>query len=58
MIFGFNSYRELCCLNLGGTTLISSDLLLQCAHKAANRAKVVVEQVKEALAQDAETRQK
>lgn len=56
MVFGINSYRELCCLNLGGTTLTSSNLLLQCSSRAANRAKQVVDQIKAALAADAEAR--
>ncbi|XP_067635208.1 exosome complex component RRP45 isoform X2 [Eurosta solidaginis] len=47
MVFGLNSFRELCCLNLGGTTLTSSTLLLQCATRAARRAKFVVDYVKE-----------
>lgn len=52
LVFGLNSFRELCCLNLGGTTLTSSTLLLQCATRAARRAKFVVDYVKEMLELD------
>uniref|UniRef100_A0A0A1XA03 Exosome complex component RRP45 n=1 Tax=Zeugodacus cucurbitae TaxID=28588 RepID=A0A0A1XA03_ZEUCU len=52
LVFGLNSFRELCCLNLGGTTLTSSTLLLQCATRAARRAKFVVDYVKEKLELD------
>ncbi|XP_055915208.1 exosome complex component RRP45 [Eupeodes corollae] len=57
MIFGINSYRELCCLNLGGTTLTSSYLLHQCSQRAANRAKQIVDQVKKALEEDSKCRE-
>uniref|UniRef100_A0A0K8TM19 Exosome complex component RRP45 n=1 Tax=Tabanus bromius TaxID=304241 RepID=A0A0K8TM19_TABBR len=56
MIFGINSYRELCCLNLGGTTLTSTNLLLMCSNKAAHRAKFVVEKIKAVIADDANAR--
>lgn len=52
MIFGINSYKELCCLNVAGTTLTSTHLLLQCSNRAANRAKIVVDLVKEKLKDD------
>lgn len=52
MIFGLNSFRELCCINLGGGTLANSRLLIQCAEKAANHAKAVVEFIKQALEED------
>ncbi|XP_055840908.1 exosome complex component RRP45 [Episyrphus balteatus] len=55
--FGINSYRELCCLNLGGSTLTSSHLLLQCSQRAAKRAKLIVDQVKKALEDDAKCRE-
>ncbi|XP_017480837.1 PREDICTED: exosome complex component rrp45 isoform X2 [Rhagoletis zephyria] len=57
MVFGLNSFRELCCLNLGGTTLTSSTLLLQCATRAARRAKFVVDYVKETLELDVMARE-
>uniref|UniRef100_A0A034VUD5 Exosome complex component RRP45 n=1 Tax=Bactrocera dorsalis TaxID=27457 RepID=A0A034VUD5_BACDO len=57
LVFGLNSFRELCCLNLGGTTLTSSTLLLQCATRAARRAKFVVDYVKETLEFDKNARE-
>uniref|UniRef100_U5EZA1 Exosome complex component RRP45 n=1 Tax=Corethrella appendiculata TaxID=1370023 RepID=U5EZA1_9DIPT len=56
MIFGINSYRELCGLHLGGNTLTSSELLLKLATKAGNRAMLVVEKIKESLKLDEEKR--
>ena len=56
MVFGINSYRELCGLHLGGITLTSSDLLLRCVNKAAKRAKLVVDLVKESIKSDQEKR--
>lgn len=52
MIFGINSFRELCCLNLGGSSLTSSSLLLQCSKRASNHAKYVVDLVKQTLEED------
>lgn len=49
MVFGINSLRELCCLNLGGSSLTSSNLLLQSSKKASIQAKKVVDFVKQTL---------
>ncbi|XP_061396625.1 exosome complex component RRP45 [Musca vetustissima] len=57
MIFGINSFRELCCLNLGGSSLTSSALLLQCSKRAAKHAKYVVELVKQTLETDIAARE-
>uniref|UniRef100_A0A1B0GAB0 Exosome complex component RRP45 n=2 Tax=Glossina morsitans morsitans TaxID=37546 RepID=A0A1B0GAB0_GLOMM len=57
MIFGINSFGELCCLNLGGSSLTSPTLLLQCSKKAAKHAKSVVNQVKKSLENDSEARE-
>ncbi|XP_013106521.1 exosome complex component RRP45 isoform X2 [Stomoxys calcitrans] len=57
MIFGINSFRELCCLNLGGSSLTSSALLLQCSKRAAHHAKYVVELVKATLEKDLAARE-
>ncbi|XP_005186893.2 exosome complex component RRP45 [Musca domestica] len=57
MIFGINSFRELCCLNLGGSSLTSSALLLQCSKRAAKHAKYVVELVKKTLENDLSARE-
>ncbi|XP_073834437.1 exosome complex component Rrp45 [Musca autumnalis] len=57
MIFGINSFRKLCCLNLGGSSLTSSALLLQCSKRAAKHAKYVVELVKKTLETDIAARE-
>ncbi|KAL9878851.1 exosome complex component Rrp45 [Glossina fuscipes fuscipes] len=57
MIFGINSFGELCCLNLGGSSLTSPTLLLQCSKKAAKHAKRVVDLVKKSLENDSEARE-
>ncbi|XP_046802172.1 exosome complex component RRP45 isoform X1 [Lucilia cuprina] len=57
MIFGINSFRELCCLNLGGSSLTSSTLLLQSSKRASNQAKKVVDIVKQTLENDLAARE-
>lgn len=57
MIFGINSYQELCCLNLGGAVLNSSLILLQTVKEAAVHAKKVVDLVKKSLAKDLSNRE-
>lgn len=56
LVFGLNSYRELCGIHFGGITLTSSELLLQCATRGAKRAKFVVDLIKEALQKDEASR--
>ncbi|XP_312616.6 uncharacterized protein LOC1273616 [Anopheles gambiae] len=58
MVFGLNSYGELCGLHLGGTTLTSAELLLRTSAKASKRARLVVERIKAAIQKDAEDREK
>lgn len=58
LVFGLNSYRELCGLHFGGVTMTSSQLLLKCATRGAKHAMHVVAHVKEALRQDEELRAK
>lgn len=58
LVFGLNSYRELCGLHFGGVTMTSSQLLLKCATRGAKHAMQVVVQVKEALRLDEELRAK
>ncbi|XP_035891465.1 exosome complex component rrp45 [Anopheles stephensi] len=58
MVFGINSYGELCGLHLGGTTLTSSDLLLRTSMKASKRARLVVEKIKAAIQKDSVGREK
>lgn len=56
LVFGLNSYRELCGLHFGGVTMASSQLLLKCATRGANHARTVVQLVKAELQRDAEQR--
>lgn len=56
MVFGINSYREICGLNLGGICLTSPEVLVKLASKAANRAKILVDKLKEAISKDTELR--
>ncbi|XP_053659414.1 uncharacterized protein LOC128708461 [Anopheles marshallii] len=58
MVFGINSYGELCGLHLGGTTLTSADLLLRTSSKASKRARLVVEKIKAAIQKDNDDREK
>ncbi|XP_053669989.1 uncharacterized protein LOC128720351 [Anopheles nili] len=58
MVFGINSYGELCGLHLGGITLTSADLLLRTSMKASKRARIVVEKIKTAIQKDCEDREK
>lgn len=57
MIFGINSFGELCCLNLGGSSLTSPSLLLQCSKRASHQAKYVVDFVKRMLEEDIAARE-
>lgn len=56
VVFGLNSYRELCGLHFGGITLASLEVLIRCANLGAKRAKTVVKQIKTALHEDQERR--
>lgn len=56
MVFGINSYRELCGLHFGGITLASLELLIKCANQGAKRANAVVKQIKAALEVDEKRR--
>lgn len=58
IVFGMNSYGELCGLHLGGITLTSSDLLLRTATKAAKRARIIVQKIKDVIQDDSEKRKK
>ncbi|XP_049286291.1 uncharacterized protein LOC125765321 [Anopheles funestus] len=58
MVFGINSYGELCGLHLGGSTLTSSNLLLRTSAKASKRARLVVEKIKAAIQKDSDDREK
>lgn len=56
VVFGINSYRELCGLHFGGITLASLELLIKCANQGAKRANVVVKQIKAAIEADEKRR--
>lgn len=56
VVFGINSYRELCGLHFGGITLASLELLIKCATQGAKRANAVVKQIKAALEADEKRR--
>lgn len=56
LIFAINSYKELCCMHLGGTVLTSPQLIMRCSSKAAERAKRIVEFVKSSLLDDEKDR--
>lgn len=56
VVFGINSYRELCGLHFGGITLASLELLIKCANQGAKRASNVVKQIKAALEMDEKRR--
>lgn len=52
VVFGINSYRELCGLHFGGITLASLEVLIKCANQGAKRANDIVRQIKTALEVD------
>lgn len=56
VVFGLNSYRELCGLYFGGITLASLELLLKCSNQGAKRANNIVKQIKAALEADEQRR--
>lgn len=56
LVFGLNSYRELCGLHFGGVTMTSSQLLIKCATRGARQAKYIVDMIKGALKRDEDTR--
>lgn len=56
IVFGLNSYRELCGLHFGGMTLASPQLLIKCASQGAKRANAVVQLVQRTLEEDSRKR--
>ncbi|XP_058460830.1 uncharacterized protein LOC131436225 [Malaya genurostris] len=58
IVFGMNSYGELCGIHLGGITLTSSDVLLRTAAKSAKRARTIVQKIKDVIQEDADKRKK
>lgn len=56
VVFGINSYRELCGLHFGGITLASLEMIVKCANQGAKRANAMVQQIKAALEADEKRR--
>lgn len=56
IILGINTYRELCALHLAGIAVADKELLLHTSHRASQSALMLVNKIKEALAEDAKTR--
>lgn len=56
VVFGINSYRELCGLHFGGITIASLEQLIKCANQGSKRANAVVKQIKDALMVDEKMR--
>ncbi|KAJ8947198.1 hypothetical protein NQ318_015546 [Aromia moschata] len=55
---GLNAYKELCGLHLGGKADLSTDVILNTVNKAAVRAVIVVQLIKDAYEEDNKRRQK
>lgn len=49
---GVNPYKELCGLHLGGKADLTPDLIMSAANKAAFRAGIIVQQIKDAIEED------
>lgn len=56
LVFAINSFKEICSIHLGGSTFANTQLILQCASKAATRAFNVVELIKKSIEVDLENR--
>ncbi|CAG9808972.1 unnamed protein product [Chironomus riparius] len=52
LILAVNAYKELCSIHLTGVSLTSPYLIQKCSDMAAERAKHIVEYIKDALEQD------
>lgn len=57
IVFGINSYRELCGLHFGGITLASLDMIIRCSNQGSKRANKVVQQIRAALEADEKRRE-
>lgn len=57
LVFGMNSYKELCGLHLGGVYLTNPALLIRTAGIAARQAKYFVELIRSAVETDSATRE-
>ena len=56
MVIGVNAYREICTLHLAGQVLVDKKLIIKLTNTAAEKAKRIVEKVKESLAREEELR--
>lgn len=56
MILGINTYRELCALHLAGIAVADKELLLRTSQRASQSALMLVNKIKEALADDSKAR--
>lgn len=57
VVFGINSYQELCGLHLGGSFLTSPELMLRTAASAAKQAKIFVDLIRGAVEKDGQDRE-
>eukprot|EP00090_Calanus_glacialis_P007008 TRINITY_DN15475_c0_g1_i4.p1 TRINITY_DN15475_c0_g1~~TRINITY_DN15475_c0_g1_i4.p1 ORF type:complete len:397 (-),score=171.57 TRINITY_DN15475_c0_g1_i4:50-1240(-) len=56
MVIGVNAYREICTLHLAGQVLVDKKLVLKLTNTAAEKAKKMVEKIKQSLAKEEELR--
>lgn len=56
MVLGINTYRELCALHLAGIAVADKELLLRTSQRASQSALMLVNKIKEALADDSKAR--
>lgn len=57
IVFGINSYRELCGLHFGGVTLASLEMIIKCSNQGTKRAKIVIQKIRDALEADEKRRE-
>ncbi|XP_059615451.1 uncharacterized protein LOC132261002 [Phlebotomus argentipes] len=57
VVFGLNSYQELCGLHLGGVTLLSAGFVIDLASRGVKHAKNHIEMIKNCLEEDSKKRQ-
>uniref|UniRef100_A0A6B2E7K9 Exosome complex component RRP45 n=1 Tax=Phlebotomus kandelakii TaxID=1109342 RepID=A0A6B2E7K9_9DIPT len=57
VVFGLNSYQELCGLHLGGVTLLSAGFVVDLASRGVKHAKNHIEMIKKCLEEDSRKRQ-
>ncbi|GAB0095951.1 hypothetical protein DMENIID0001_113920 [Sergentomyia squamirostris] len=57
VVFGLNSYQELCGLHLGGISLLSSGFIIDLANRGGKHARKHIEMMKALLEEDSKKRQ-